>query len=80
MRWAMYGLVLGFIVPNIDMAAHIGGLAAGFGAGFVAGTPRIASRTERVWQGVAALCVIITVLAFLNMFMGLARVVSQPGF
>ncbi|MBS1874193.1 MAG: rhomboid family intramembrane serine protease [Acidobacteria bacterium] len=80
MRWAMYGLVLGFIVPNIDMAAHIGGLAAGFGAGFVAGTPRIASRTERVWQGIAALCVIITVLAFLNMFMGLARVVSQPGF
>src|SRR5205814_788910 len=39
-RWAFYGLLMG-LLPffAIDNAAHIGGLAGGFGSAFVAGTP-----------------------------------------
>lgn len=80
MRWAMYGLVLGFIVPNIDMAAHIGGLVAGFAGGYIAGTPRLVGNSEQVWKGIAALCVILTAFAFLQMFLGLTRTAGQPGF
>ena len=34
-RWAVYGLIYGFIVPGIDNSAHIGGLAVGFLFGYV---------------------------------------------
>lgn len=66
-RWALYGLVLGFIIPNIDMAAHLGGLAGGFATGYVAGTPRLTGRTETIWRALAGLAIAITVLAFLAM-------------
>jgi rhomboid protease GluP len=35
-RWAIYGLIFS-LFGNIDMAAHIGGLVAGFGVGYLAG-------------------------------------------
>jgi rhomboid protease GluP len=71
-RWAMYGLVLGFVVPGVDNFAHIGGLAAGFAAGYVAGTPRV--RGEWLWTGVAAVCVALTAFAFVNMYLLFATV------
>jgi rhomboid protease GluP len=76
-RWALYGLVLGFIIPHIDMAAHIGGLAAGFAVGFLAGPPRLVGNTEKIWRVVAAVCVAITALAFARMFIGLIAASAQ---
>ena len=70
-RWAVYILILG-VLPglNIDNAAHIGGLAAGFGVAYVAGTPRIATNwTERLWLAAAASCVVITAACFLKMYL-----------
>src|SRR5262249_1594073 len=34
-----YNLIFGFLVPGIDMAAHIGGLVSGFCCGFALGGP-----------------------------------------
>ena len=80
MRWAMYGLVLGFIIPNIDMAAHLGGLAAGFGVGYLAGSPTVRPGPEQLWRGIAALPVVVTAFAFIAMFVWLTKASAQTGF
>jgi rhomboid protease GluP len=70
-RWAVYILILG-VVPifHIDNAAHIGGLAAGFGVAWLAGTPRIATApSERLWGAAAMACVVITAVCFLKMYL-----------
>jgi rhomboid protease GluP len=73
MRWAMYGLLLSFI-PGIDMAAHIGGLAAGFVIAYLAGTPKlIEGLRERFWQIAAYGCLAITAYSFLQMYLWFAR-------
>jgi rhomboid protease GluP len=76
-RWALYGLALGFLVPHVDNAAHLGGLAAGFIGGYVMGSPRLVGWTETLWKGAAAVCLIITAYSFLRMAIFLTRVV--PG-
>ena len=69
-RWAIYCLVFGLLLPQIDNAAHIGGLAAGFGAAYVAGVPRISSgTTEKLWKALAAVCIGLTILSFLEMYL-----------
>lgn len=70
-RWAVYGLLIGFLpFFNIDNAAHLGGLAAGFLAGYVAGVPRLTSGwLERAWHLLAGAAVALTALAFLRMFL-----------
>jgi rhomboid protease GluP len=71
LRWAIYGLAFG-LLPGlaVDNAAHLGGLAAGFGVAYVAGTPRlVASAREKVWQLLAYACAGLTVLSFVRMFM-----------
>jgi rhomboid protease GluP len=70
-RWAVYMLIFGLLPGlNIDNAAHIGGLAAGFGAAWVAGTPRIGTAwSERLWRAAAAACVVITAVCFLKMYL-----------
>ncbi len=75
MRWAIYGLLFG-LLPGlaIDNAAHLGGLAAGFGAAYLAGEPgRPDSLTEKVWQGASALCLITTAYCFVQMFLWFNR-------
>jgi rhomboid protease GluP len=69
-RWAIYGLILGLLPLAIDNAAHIGGLAAGFVVGYAAGTPKLieTSLTERLWRVAAYLSILITGLAFFNMY------------
>ena len=66
LRWVAYILVLGFMgFGNTDNWAHIGGLAAGFAVGYVAGTPVHASRTqELLWRVLAGICVGLTVVSF----------------
>jgi len=70
-RWAVYVLIFGLLPGlHIDNAAHIGGLASGFGVAYVAGTPRLANVwTERLWRWSAAACVVITVACFLMMYL-----------
>jgi rhomboid protease GluP len=71
LRWAIYVLIFGLLPGfNIDNAAHIGGLAAGFGAAYVAGTPRFeGSWREKIWRVAAWLSVGITLLCFLKMYL-----------
>ncbi len=76
-RWALYGVVLGFIIPNIDMAAHLGGLASGFVVGYLAGAPRLTGNSERAWRAVATLCIVATAAAFAEMFVWLSRAGPQ---
>lgn len=69
--WAVFNLVFGLMPGmNIDNAAHIGGLAAGFGVAYIAGTPgRLRSPLEYVWKVAAGLCILITALCFLKMYL-----------
>ena len=72
-RWTIYMLIFS-LLPGIDMAAHVGGLAAGFGIGYLAATPRYeGSVTERIWRVASWLCVLVTVVSFLDMFLALTR-------
>ena len=65
LRWAGYSLLLGFVLPNIDNAAHVGGLAGGFVTAYLAGTPKLSETAgERLWRALAWLCVLITGLSF----------------
>jgi len=71
LRWAIYGLLFG-LLPGlaIDNAAHIGGLAAGFGVAYIAGVPRYeGSGTERMWRIAAYVCLGATALCFARMFL-----------
>jgi rhomboid protease GluP len=70
-RWAVYILIFGMLPGlHIDNAAHIGGLAAGFGVAYLAGTPRIETAwSERLWRATAAACVVITAASFLLMYL-----------
>jgi len=73
-RYAIYGLLLG-LLPGlaIDNAAHIGGLAGGFVTAYFAREPlRVLGPTplrERIWNGVAGLCLLLTAFCFLRMFL-----------
>jgi len=64
-RWAIYGMVFGLLIPMLDNAAHFGGLAGGFAVGYLAGTPRLVEDwRENVWRYAAYACVVLTILAF----------------
>ncbi|MGA2114246.1 MAG: rhomboid family intramembrane serine protease [Bryobacteraceae bacterium] len=72
-RWAIYGLLFSFL-PGIDMAAHIGGLAGGFGLAYLAGLPRYeGAPVETFWKGGAWICLAITALSFLKMYLWFTR-------
>ena len=69
-RWAVYVLLFG-LLPffAIDNAAHMGGLAGGFMSAYVAKLPGESKPLEeKLLTVVAALCVGVTALAFLQMF------------
>ena len=71
LRWAIYGLIFGLLPGlHIDNAAHIGGLAAGFGSAYLASTPRVESAwSEAFWRGAAIACVVLTSVSFLIMYL-----------
>jgi rhomboid protease GluP len=72
-RWLIYGLLFSFL-PGIDMAAHVGGLIGGFGVGYLAGEPgHEGSPTERLWRVASWLCILITVVCFLEMYLWFSK-------
>jgi rhomboid protease GluP len=72
--WAMFGVVYLFLPMNIDNYAHFGGLLAGFGVAYLAGTPRLVqSWTEKLWQFCSWACIAITAASFLNMYLWFSR-------
>ncbi len=74
-RWVIWILIIG-LLPGmaIDNAAHVGGLAAGFGIAYVAGIPRYeGAAAEKLWKAAAGFCVVITLVSFLEMFLAFAR-------
>jgi rhomboid protease GluP len=72
-RWAVYILIWGILVPAVDNYAHIGGMIAGFVIGYVAQTPRASGSTETLWQAAAWFCVILTVVSFLKWWLWFAH-------
>lgn len=73
-RWAIYGLLIGLLPGlHIDNAAHIGGLAGGFVAAYVAGLPgRNRALGERFWRVASFACLAITAVSFLQMYLWFA--------
>ncbi|MEN6536085.1 MAG: rhomboid family intramembrane serine protease [Bryobacteraceae bacterium] len=70
-RWAVYGLIFG-LLPGlaIDNAAHIGGLAGGFGIAYLAGLPApVRTIGERIWKVAAWVAVLVTIYCFVQWFM-----------
>ena len=68
-RWAIYILIFSFL-PGVDMMAHIGGGVSGFGLAYVAGLPKSPNRPEeRLWRVSAWICVLLTLLSFLKLYL-----------
>lgn len=67
-RWAIYALVLCFILPGVDNFAHIGGLATGFLLGMVVGDdPPLTDSQIRLWTAVQWLVLIVVAGSFVLM-------------
>jgi len=62
-RWAIFALLFS-LMPGIDMAAHVGGLAAGFVLGYISGSPGNNAAADWFWKGAAAVSVLIVALSF----------------
>jgi rhomboid protease GluP len=70
-RWVIYGLVLSFL-PGVDFWAHVGGIAGGFVAGWLASTPRARLMwKEPLLRALAGVCIAMTVVAFGMMYMAI---------
>jgi len=73
MRWVIYGLIMSFI-HGVDYWAHIGGLAGGFAAGFLASTPRARLMwKEPLLRALAGVSLAITALAFGMLYLAISR-------
>jgi rhomboid protease GluP len=75
LRWAIYGFAIGLIPGfRVDNAAHLGGLAAGFAASYLMGTPSLVENwREWIWKAAAIGSVALTGLAFVQMYLWFAR-------
>lgn len=70
-RWVIYLFVLSFI-PGVDFRAHIGGIAGGFVAGYLASTPRARLMwKESLLRALAGVSIALTALAFAMMFLAM---------
>jgi rhomboid protease GluP len=72
-RWVIYGLVISFL-PGVDFWAHVGGIAGGFVAGWLASTPRARLMwKEPLLRAVAGICIALTVVAFGMLYMAMSE-------
>ncbi len=77
-RWVIYILIIGILLPGIDNAAHLGGLAAGFAVAYFAGLPRWeGSAAEQAWRIASYGCIAVTAFCFFEMYQWLARSPQQ---
>jgi rhomboid protease GluP len=68
-RYLVY-LLLFSLLPGVDMAAHLGGLAGGFGLAYVAGRPEYSrASVEQVWRVAAGLSIAATLYSFLKWYL-----------
>ncbi len=59
------GFIMGGFMPNIDNAAHAGGMLAGLAVAYVAGLPgHIDDAREKLWGIAAMVSLLLTLLAF----------------
>ena len=73
-RWAVYLMIWSIFFPGVDMAAHVGGMAAGFGLGYSAGLPRHdGSPAERLWRLASWLGIALTIGSFLLWYLWFSR-------
>jgi rhomboid protease GluP len=70
LMWIGYIIAIGLLPGvSIDNAAHIGGLATGFGLGWIAGLPvRSTRQREAMWRVLAAVCVMATAYCFFMVY------------
>ena len=59
-------LGIGFIIPNIDMAGHIGGLVGGVLATMAVGIEKKTKKQDRI-NGIICLSILIIFLTFMIM-------------
>jgi rhomboid protease GluP len=72
-RGAVVCLAFGMIGAfHIDNAAHVGGLAAGFGIAYLAGSPGREGVAENLWRAASWFCILITAVSFLKMYLWFA--------
>ncbi|HWP85190.1 MAG TPA: rhomboid family intramembrane serine protease [Terriglobia bacterium] len=65
-RWAIYVLIFGFLVPFVDNAAHIGGLLAGMGFGLlVSDVPPLTRASIYLWKTLQTLALLLVIGSFL---------------
>jgi membrane associated rhomboid family serine protease len=62
--WLIYGLILGFAIPGVDNAAHLGGLAAGAAFGAFLGEQGRVRRLRGAWEALAVLTILFIALSF----------------
>jgi rhomboid protease GluP len=74
-RWVIYMLIIGLLPGfNVDNAAHVGGLASGFGIAYLAGTQRYeGSPVEKLWKVAAGACILLTAACFLEMYLSFSQ-------
>ena len=75
MRWVIMIAVIGLLFPMIDNAAHFGGLAFGFGVGYIAAPMRPSQVQDSIWKAIATVMVLATagsmLIAWLNITVAL---------
>jgi membrane associated rhomboid family serine protease len=74
-RWAIYLMIWSFLFPGVDVAAHVGGMAAGFGLAYLSGAPRYeGAPVEKLWRVAAWLGIVLTVGSFLLWYLWFSRI------
>jgi hypothetical protein len=67
-------LLIFSLLPGVDMAAHLGGLAGGFVVAYVAGQPKYeGSGLEQLWRVAAGFCILATGYSFLKWYLWFSR-------
>ncbi len=77
MQWLIFSLVLSFS-GQIDIWAHVGGLAGGFVLGLIAGLPSLPNTPrETLWKSLAGASVLLVVFCFFQDFLSYRQFLQQ---